>query len=84
MRAINEGGGAYADTKAADAFTWAGLELYLAESSVGGTDSPEAQNYLRTLSAFGINGVETKGSLFNSTTLNMLRAFRGTTTSTWA
>jgi endoglucanase len=56
LRAINEGGGAYSDTDPKDAKAWAALELYLASSSVGGTDSTEAQDYLKAISALSTVG----------------------------
>ncbi|MBK9614412.1 MAG: glycoside hydrolase family 9 protein [Uliginosibacterium sp.] len=51
LRAINEGGGAYADTAPKDAKAWAATELYLAQSAVGGTDSAEAQQKLKDINA---------------------------------
>jgi hypothetical protein len=47
IRAINQGGGAYADTIATDEQRWAALELYLSESAVGVPDSAPAQAYLK-------------------------------------
>ena len=51
LRAINEGGGAYADADPKDAKAWAATELYLAQSAVGGTDSAEAQQKLKDINA---------------------------------
>ncbi|MBK9218939.1 MAG: glycoside hydrolase family 9 protein [Uliginosibacterium sp.] len=51
LRAINEGGGAYADTAPQDAKAWAATELYLAQSAVGGTDSADAQLRLKDINA---------------------------------
>ncbi|MBK9393823.1 MAG: glycoside hydrolase family 9 protein [Uliginosibacterium sp.] len=53
VRAINNGGGAYADTDTNDAKAWAAWELYLAESSPGVADSVGAQTYLREIDALG-------------------------------
>ena len=47
IRAINEGGGAYADTNANDERLWAALELYLSESTAGVPDSDIAKGYLK-------------------------------------
>ncbi|MBK9217880.1 MAG: glycoside hydrolase family 9 protein [Uliginosibacterium sp.] len=47
LRAINEGGGAYADTSVSDARMWAAMELYLSESTAGTPDSVAATEYLK-------------------------------------
>jgi endoglucanase len=54
LRAINDGGGAYADTNAGDAKLWAAMELYLSESAAGVADNDVAKGYLK-------RAAETKG-----------------------
>lgn len=58
LRAITVGGGAYADSASKDAISWAALELYLASSSLGGTDSEEAVRFLKAVPLGSYGGAD--------------------------
>ncbi|MEN9491943.1 MAG: hypothetical protein RJA63_2392 [Pseudomonadota bacterium] len=79
LPAINQGGGAYAESKGkgdlGDAWLWANVELYLSKSQAGVPDSSAAQGHLKAIASRPAGGAVEGASPFSFTIMDWAQGF---------